>query len=118
MDERRALPRWEIKKEVKVWIPMIQGFGHCTLEDLHLKGMCLSFGKRLLSQDKIRMSLALEEDYDFIKVESDIPWMKEDQGRFIYGLSFNSISDFDKEKISKYIQTNCYEQLKNKWWGR
>ena len=33
MDERRQLPRWEIKKEAKVWIPQNAG-----LQSLHYRG--------------------------------------------------------------------------------
>ena len=47
MDERRQLPRWEIKKEARVWMPQSQGFSHCIIEDMHLKGMCISFNKPL-----------------------------------------------------------------------
>jgi hypothetical protein len=118
MDERRQLPRWEIKKEVKVWIPLTQGFSHCMVEDMHLKGMRVSFNKRLPHQKIIRMSFALGEEYDFIKVEARIAWMKEDQDRFVYGLSFNSISDYDKDKIGQYIQINCCDQFRDKWWGK
>jgi len=118
MNELRQLPRWEIKKEAKVWIPLLQGFNHCMVEDLHLKGMRMSFNKQLPHQNTVRMSFTIGEDnYDFIKIEAQIPWMKGKQDRYVYGLSFNKISDEDKDKISRYITTNCYDQLKNKWWA-
>ena len=118
MDERRQLPRWEIKKEAKVWIPLTQGVSHCVVEDMHLKGMRVSFNKRLPHQERIGMAFALGEESDFIKVEARIPWMKEDQDRFVYGLSFSSINDNDKDKIYQYISTHCSDQLKDKWWGK
>ena len=42
---------------------------------------------------------------------------KEDQGRYVYGLSFSKIEDDDKDRIYQYINTNCYDQFKDKWWA-
>jgi hypothetical protein len=117
MDERRQLPRWEIKKEVRAWIPESQGFSHCIIEDMHLKGMCVSFNKPLPKQEPLRMSFTIDESFEFIKIEAQIPWFKEDQGRYVYGLSFSKIADLDKERIYKHITTNCYDQFKDKWWA-
>ena len=117
MDERRQLPRWEIKKEAKVWLPQTQGFSLCIIEDMHLKGMCVTFSKRLDPQDPLKMSFAIGDNFDFIKVEAKIPWMKEEEDRFIYGLSFSKIADTDKERIYQYINANCYDQFKDKWWA-
>ena len=117
MDERRELPRWEIKKEVKVWMPLTQGFSHCIVEDLHLKGMCVSFDKRLPLVRPVKLSFTLVQDYDFIKIEAQTPWVKEVGGRYVYGLSFSRIDDPDKDKIYQYINTNCYDQFRDKWWA-
>jgi hypothetical protein len=117
IEERRSLPRWEVKKEAKVWIPLTQGFNHCIIEDMHLKGMCISFDKRLPHQKNIRLSFAIGDNYDFIKIEAEIPWKTQEQERYKYGLSFNSISETDKDKIYQYISNNCYNQFKNKWFA-
>ena len=98
MNERRQIPRWEIKKEAKVWIPLLQGFSHCTVEDLHLKGMCMSLNQRLPNDKTVRMSFAIGNNYDFIKIEAEISWMKENQDRYEYGLSFSKIDDDDKDR--------------------
>ena len=116
MDERRQLPRWEIKKEAKVWMPNTQSFSQCIVEDLHLKGMCLSFDRQLPQEEPLRMSFAIGDDFEFIKVEAQVPWEKLEQGRYVYGLSFSKIADQDKNRLDEYINTNCYEQIKNKWW--
>ncbi len=115
MDERRQLPRWEIKKEAKVWMSQTQGFSHCIIEDIHLKGMCVSFNRPLPQQGPVKMSFAIGDNFDLIKIEAQIPWSKVDQGRYVYGLSFNKIADTDKDRIYQYINTNCYDQIKNKW---
>ena len=117
MDERRQLPRWEIKKEAKVWMPQMQDFSHCMIEDMHLKGMCVSFNKRLPQQQTVSMSFAIGDNFDFTKIEAQIPWRKEDQGRYVYGLSFSNIADKDKDRISQYITTNCYDQVRKNWWA-
>ena len=118
MDERRSLPRWEIKKEAKVWLPQMQGFSLCMIEDMHLKGMCVSFNKRLPPDEPVKLSLALGENFDLIKLEAQVPWMKEAEGRFVYGMKFTKIADSDKERVYDYINTNCYDQFKNKWWSQ
>ena len=119
MDENRQLPRWEIKQEAKVWMPQTQDFSQCVIEDMHLKGMRVSFDKRLPRQDPLplRMSFAIGDNFAPIKIEARIPWEKEDQGRYVYGLSFSKIADDDKDRIYQYINTNCYDQFKDKWWG-
>ncbi len=117
MDERRQLPRWEIKREAKVWIPLLQGFSHCMIEDMHLKGMCVSFAKQLPPEKNVRLSFTLGDNYDFIKVEAHVPWMKEEEGRFKYGLAFDKVEENDKDRIYQYISTNCYDQFKTKWWA-
>ena len=116
MDERRQLPRWEIKKEAKVWMPQMQEISHCIIEDMHLKGMRVSFDKRLPRQEPLRMSFAIGNNFIPIKIEARIPWEKEDQGRYVYGLSFSKINENDKDRIYRYINTHCYDQFKNKWW--
>jgi PilZ domain len=118
MDERREIPRWEIKKESKAWIPLSQGFSHCMIEDMHLKGMCVSFSRRLPEMHTIRMSFTLGDDFDFIKIEAQAPWMRVYQDRYVYGLSFTKIAEEDKDRILQYINTNCYDQFKNKWWAK
>ena len=117
MDERRQLPRWKIKKEAKVWMPQTQDFSYCIIEDMHLKGMRVSFDKPLLrSEASLRMSVAIGDDVDPIKIEAQIPGEKEDQGRYVYGLSFSEVNEIDKDRIYQYINANCFDQFRNKWW--
>jgi len=117
MDERRQLPRWKVNKEVKVWMQGNQDSTSCMIEDLHLKGMCVSFKNRLPQEESVKMSFGIEENSDPIKVEAQVPWSKEDQGRYFYGLSFSRINESDKDRLSQYIITNCYEQFRSKWWA-
>jgi hypothetical protein len=117
MDERRQLPRWQVKREAKVWLPEVQEFSQCIIEDLNLKGMCVSFNKRLPQDRSVNMSLSFEGKYEFIKLEVNLPWIKEVHGRYVYGMSFNTIMDSDKDKVYKYITSHCSKQFKDKWWA-
>ena len=118
MDERRQLPRWEIKKESLVWMPQALGFSQCIIEDMHLKGMRISCEKRLFQQQVVRMSFMIGDHFDLIKIEAHLPWAMEDADRYVYGLSFSRIEDEDKDKLYNYISTHCFDQFKKKWWAK
>ncbi|MBF0571214.1 MAG: PilZ domain-containing protein [Candidatus Omnitrophica bacterium] len=117
MDERRQIPRWEINQEAKIRMPQMQGTSRCVIEDMHLKGMRVSCDQQLFYQQEVSMSIAMDDNLDFIKINAHIPWEKKEQGRHVYGLSFDNMDDHDKDKIYQYISTNCYDQFKNKWWA-
>jgi hypothetical protein len=118
MDERRQLPRWEVKKESNILWGQSQSLNRCIIEDLHLKGMCLSSGTPLPRQEPLRMSFAIGSSLDSITVEARIPWSREVHGRYVYGLSFSKVDDEDKDRIYQYINTNCFDQFKEKWWAK
>ena len=117
MEEQRELPRWQINKKERVWMPQTQGFVRCIIEDMHLKGMRVSFNKPLPRQESVGMSFAIGDGFDFIKIEAKIPWSKEDQGRYVYGLLFSKVDDSNKDRLSQYMITNADDQFKNKWWA-
>jgi c-di-GMP-binding flagellar brake protein YcgR len=116
-NERRQIPRLEVKKEVKVFMQQMQALSDCIIEDMHLKGMSVSFNERLPHQQAMEMSFAIGEKSGFIKTEVRIPWEKEEQGRYVYGLAFSKIADMDKEKVYQFINTHCNDQLRKNWWG-
>ena len=116
-EERRRLPRWQVNREAKVWLSQAQEFSQCMIEDINLKGMCASFNKQLPQEQPVHMSLGFEGSPDIMQLEANLPWAKEDQGRYVYGLSFSKIADDDKDSIYQYINTNCYDQFKDKWWS-
>jgi PilZ domain len=118
MDERRQLPRWEIKKDAKVWMPQTQSFSHGVIENMHLKGMCLSFDRQVFQEQETVIYFTIGDNFDLIRVEARIPWESRDHDRHMYGLSFTQIRDDYKDKIDQYITANCYNQLQKKWWER
>jgi hypothetical protein len=91
MDERRAILRREIRKEAKVWMPHGPGVKHCIVEDMNLRGMRVSFDRRLLRQHAQRMSFAIRDNSEFINTEAQILWTREERDRYIYGLAFNKM---------------------------
>jgi hypothetical protein len=113
--ERRQLPRWEIKKEVQVKLGGAGGFGSGYMEDLNLKGMCIALAQKLPEGACVKIDVKID-NFNF-HVEASVPWVKEDQGRYVHGLSFNSMMDEDKSKVDAYITSNCFTQLKDKWWS-
>ncbi len=114
-DNRRALNRWSIKRPAKVRIEDHLNFEDCYIDDLNFKGLRMSLSERLPLDSSVRMTLSFTDSLDF-EVEAAIPWTRESEGRYIYGLLFTRIKDVDKERIYKYIYSNCFEQLKNQWW--
>ena len=108
MEERRQLPRWEIKKEAMVWMPQTQDFGFCVIENMHIKGMCISFHSRLPQHQSMGMSFAIGDDFGFINIKARVSWDKQEHGRHVYGLTFTSIAEEDKKTMYRYINTNCY----------
>ena len=98
-------------------MPETQGFSYCIIEDMHLKGMCISLKGRLYQKQPLKISFAIYDSSESIQVEADVPWAKEERGQYMYGLSFIKINDEDKDKIYQYITANCYDQFKDKWWA-
>jgi len=117
MDERRQLPRWQVKKEARVWLPRMQELSQCIIEDINLKGMCVSFNRQLPPEEPLHMSLGIDDGFDFMKLEVNMPWAKQEQGRYVYGMSFSKIAEVDKDRIDQFISSHCSEQIKDKWWA-
>lgn len=116
MQERRELPRWHIGKKAKVRLGFSNDLSDCIIEDMNLKGMCVSLYEPLPQGHPVRMTLALTENFDF-NVEVSVPWVREEAGRYVHGLSFNIIMDGDREKVYQYVSRNCFKQFKDKWWA-
>ena len=116
MQERRQLPRWRIGKsaQVKLGIEENPRAGH--IEDMHLKGMCVSLPEALSQDQPVAMSVAIGNYLEF-EIEAKVTWLKVQGERCIHGVSFNKILDVDKEKIYGYISRYCSKQFKDRWWA-
>ena len=115
MDERRQVPRWQIQQKARVKIGQQGEFVDCVIEDLGFKGLCISLSKQLPPQDQLRVFLDFPEQLH-LDVGVSIPWSRQEQGRYVYGMSFNTIMDENKEGIYQYLSHNFPKQFQKKWW--
>lgn len=111
MDERRQWPRWQVQGQAMVRLPQMPELSHCMIEDINLKGMCVSFNKQLPQKEPLDMFLVFEGCCDLIKVEVNLPWKREYRGRYVYGMSFSKIMDWDQDRVYQYILSQCSKQL-------
>jgi|GEM_PF-4372715 len=112
--DRRQLPRWQIGKEARISLEDSGEFGYCHIEDMNLKGMCLSLPEEIKIDGPVHMTIAFPDNLDF-EVEAEIPWARQGKEEYLYGLSFSRIKDTDKDRIFKYINSTCAPQFKARW---
>ena len=115
MDGRRELPRWKVMKQVNVTFQDSDRLSGCVLEDINLKGMCLSLTEKLPQDRVVKIGLELSSEVN-IEVYVQIPWIKKMVGHYTHGMAFNRIMDEDKDKLYQYINNHCSQQLKEQWW--
>ena len=115
MDERRQVPRWQINREAGVSINGEAGVGHSLVENINLKGMCLTLPDRLPQLGSTQLSLTIEDGL-FIDVDVRVPWVREHNGRYRHGVFFYRIKDQDRESIYKYVNRRFPELFQHCWW--
>ncbi|MEI6438366.1 MAG: PilZ domain-containing protein [Candidatus Omnitrophota bacterium] len=115
MNDRRQVPRWQIRKTASVAIDGSPGTARCCVEDINLKGMCLSLPQRLPQGRDIKMALNFDDDL-VMDVAVTVPWVRELPGRYAHGLSFTRILDRDRENIYKYVNDRFPQLLREGWW--
>jgi len=115
MDEQRRLPRWRMNSLMKVSFQDRYEFKDTVVEDMNLKGMCLSLPAMLPKNTPVRIELELL-GRESVTVKALIPWIKERDGRYLHGLEFNQVVDSDRERIYQYINDRCMKQLEAGWW--
>jgi hypothetical protein len=116
MIERRETPRWELKKNARIWMPDSQSLCYCVIEDVHSNGLCISSDERVFREQVVSMSIVMEGIGDFIKIDGWIHWAKMVGGRYFYGLSFGELAVDDRCRIYQQICLYCSNQYKRKWW--
>ncbi len=116
MQDRRGIPRWQIRQKVPVRLKDSGLWDDCCLEDMNLKGMCISLPQQLPQEAGVlRINIGLKSDFN-LDVEARLCWEREVNGRYLYGMSFSKIMDEDKEEIYQYLSNHCLEQFKGRWW--
>ena len=116
MLERRQLPRLTIDKEAKMKLDSDEEFRRCVIKDIHLKGACLKMTQPLFQNYCVKMVLTLAENME-LDIQVDVPWFRQREEEYVYGLMFRKIPDDDKDKVYQYIQRHCAKQIREKWWG-
>ncbi len=114
MNDRRQVQRWQIRKEVKLAFEGVEGVSTCCVEDINLKGMCLSLEQRLPQDRDIKIALVMDDGLD-INIEVRIPWVREQNGRYIHGMSFTRIRDNDRENIYQYVNSRFPDLFRQSW---
>ncbi len=115
MQERRAIPRWHIGKNVQLSLKEAMCEG-CCLEDMNLKGLRMSLPQQLPSEPELAVNVGLEGNLN-LDVQIRICWIREIKGLFVYGASFSRIGDRDKEDLYQYLSGHCLQQFKERWWS-
>ncbi len=116
MTEQRTVPRWRVQRQTAVRVENDAAQATCCLEDLSFKGMCLSFADALPLKPVLRLVVSLMDGLE-MDVLADVRWSRQENGRYVYGLSFNRIKDQDKDGIYQYLQKNFTEEWRQHWWS-
>lgn len=116
MDERRQIPRWQIGKQVECCLQDSIWLEDCHLEDINLKGLCVSLPRQLPQGQAFKVSIGLKEDFN-LDLGIRLCWNKQEKGRHFYGASFEYIADKNKENLDQYLSKHCLKQFKEKWWS-
>lgn len=114
MTELRAVPRWDVKKNIGVRMNEEQDCMECFLEDLSLKGMRISFQSPLPIKRFIRMSLILN-DREEISIVADIRWCHIEEDKHTYGVFFQQIESKHQDRIYQFLYHNFSEQWHHRW---
>lgn len=114
--DRRQLPRWSVHKQAKILWSAKHEISPCVIEDLSLKGMCLSMPQPFPAEKSLKPILMLSDVID-LEIETQVTWRKQTTEGYFQGMSFSKIKDSDKDRIFQYINSNCSKQLKDQWWS-
>lgn len=117
MNEKRAIPRWQLERSIKVLLEGAEKEADATLHDLNLKGCRIHLGPKLEHDALIKMRLCLGEGCS-IWVEGWVAWRRPINGRgHIYGVYFTNMKDSDRQKLYEFVRQNFTDQMQKTWWG-
>ncbi len=115
MENRRSSPRLAINHLAELRIEDNLRPIPCTVEDISAGGMCVSLNRSLFPEVFSNVNFSLSENFGF-DVGATVAWQENVEGRNTYGLRFDRIDDFDRERISKYVGNDPSEEERNNWW--
>jgi c-di-GMP-binding flagellar brake protein YcgR len=115
MEERRSSPRLAINQLAELRIKDNLRPIPCTVEDISASGMRVSLNRSLFPEALANVNFSLSDNFGF-DVGVAVAWQESMEGRSTYGLRFNRIDDFDRERISRYVGSGPSEEEKDNWW--
>ena len=115
MGDRRSSPRLAINQLAELRVENNLRPIPCTVEDISASGMRVSLNKSLFPEVFSNANFSLSDNFAF-DLGATVAWQERGEGKSTYGLRFNRIDDFDRERISRYVGNDFSEEEKNSWW--
>lgn len=115
MNERRAMPRWQINQEAELTVENGIKPIPCVVEDISPGGMCVSLKRDLFDDVFSNFKLALS-DFE-LEVGAHVAWRTRQYEKNIYGLSFDRIEESLRSRIKEYVWKNFPDLLVKQWWS-
>lgn len=116
MDERRIKPRWLINQRAELTVENGVRAIPCLVEDISQGGARISLNRELFNEVFSNFKLAFADDFE-LNLAAQVVRRERQYEKNIYALSFNEISDSQREKIDRYAQGNFPEQRAKHWWA-
>jgi c-di-GMP-binding flagellar brake protein YcgR len=110
----RKYTRWQLDRPAKIRLEGAEAWTGCVISDLSFCGCMVALAIRLPKDSFIRAEIFLSEECS-LDLEAWVVWHRPAEGNNVYGLYFTRITDSDKEKIYKFVQSNYSRQLHAKW---
>lgn len=116
MQEHRKLARWQINRQARFNINQTPPDALiCHVKDINYKGISVVCESKLPQDTAFRLYFKFSDDCAF-DAEAWVVWNKVSGGINHYGLFFTRLKDVDKEKIYKFINSYCPQEVVQKWW--
>ena len=113
---RRRFLRWQVSYPAKLTVDDEAVAVSCQVEDVSLKGLCLSLGVRLKENKSLRLRFEFADDLVFNAVGL-VSWHIKNGEEHSYGVYFERVADKEKDKLYTFVRRYFPEELKRRWWG-
>jgi len=108
MDEKRAVPRWQINQEAGLTADGGVKPIPCLVEDISTRGMRISMRRNIFPEVFSNFSLALSDNFA-LNLSAQVAWQNQREDRNIFGLVFNRNEESLKFKIHEYVKNSFPE---------
>lgn len=88
----------------------------CTVEDISASGMRVCLNRALFPETFSNANFSLSDNFGF-DVGASVAWQESVEGKNTYGLRFNRIDDFDRERISQFVDSSLIQEERSGWWN-